>query len=374
MNSTTFDRSLLGTVFAKPERSHTDSSDVPVSYALRATVGLWCFVLLIFLPVIISRHGSDGWFSILLDSSTVIISMGIGMALFAVFRETVDWRPAARIAAWAAGIFAASLMQLAFDYLFTVWMAISLEASWAGMAQNLARFWGSWFNYLAVFSVNLGLFQIALGRRRVAAQERQLAEMRASAQQAEIAALRVQVNPHFLFNTLNAISSLIIARRNEAAEEAVDRLSAFLRSTADIGANESITIDEELSLVEQYMDIERIRFADRLQLDIDCSRAAGAREIPALLLMPVIAGMTERAVAATREPVTVAIAAEQRHNRLIVDIATVGPNLAIPVDLGPDHDFDAVATRLRVWYGNDAAISRQGTAGGMAVNISIAVR
>jgi len=373
MNSITFDRSLLGTVFAKPNRSHADA-EVPTSYALRATIGLWCFVLLMFLPVIITRHGAGEWFSIILDSSTVVVSMGIGMVLFAVFRETIDWRPGARLIAWGLGILGASLTQLAFDYLFTSWMASSLDASWADLARNISRFWGSWFNYLAVFSVNLGLFQITLGRRRVAAQERQLAEMRASAQQAEIAALRVQVNPHFLFNTLNAISSLIIARRNEAAEEAVDRLSAFLRSTADIGANAAITVDEELSLVGQYMDIERIRFGDRLVLEIACSRAAGAREIPALLLMPIVATMAERAVALSRDPVTVTIVADIRHNRLDIDIATASNSLTAPLDAGPDHDFDAIATRLHVWYGGGATISRHVTERGVEANITITIK
>ena len=135
-------------------------------------------------------------------------------------------------------------------------------------------------NYILVFGVNMILFHVNYARRAAIQQERQLAEAEVAAQQAQLAALRYQLNPHFLFNALNSISALIVTRRNEDAEQMTKKLSSFLRASLNADPSELIPLDEELALTEEYLDIESVRFGDRLGIacrlqrrGLPCARA-----------------------------------------------------------------------------------------------------
>ena len=126
-------------------------------------------------------------------------------------------------------------------------------------------------NYILVFGVNMILFHVNYARRAAIQQERQLAEADLAAQQAQLAALRYQLNPHFLFNALNSISALIVTRRNKDAEAMTDKLSGFLRTSLNADPAELIPLDEELALTEEYLDIESVRFGERLNVEVDCA-------------------------------------------------------------------------------------------------------
>jgi sensor histidine kinase YesM len=122
-----------------------------------------------------------------------------------------------------------------------------------------------------VFGVNMALFQVSFARRAALKQELQLSQALANAQQAQLAALRYQLNPHFLFNALNSISALIVTKRNEDAERMTDKLSSFLRSSLNADPGELVPLEEELALTEEYLDIESVRFGERLERRVDCA-------------------------------------------------------------------------------------------------------
>jgi two-component sensor histidine kinase len=173
------------------------------------------------------------------------------------------------------------------------------------------------------FYFGLGTFFVGMssaGRLREA--ERRAAEFERLAQSAQLRALRYQVNPHFLFNTLNSLSSLIMARRPEEAEAMILSLSAFFRSTLAIDPTEDVTLAEEIALQRLYLDIEQTRFPERLAVKVIVPADLERARVPALLLQPVVENAIKYGVARARERVTLVIGAERvgaDRLRLMVD-------------------------------------------------------
>ena len=119
----------------------------------------------------------------------------------------------------------------------------------------------------------------------------------AMAHEAQLKMLRYQLNPHFLFNTLNAISTLILDRNNELANVMVTRLSRFLRYTLDNDPMQKSTMSQELKSMDLYLEIEKVRFQDRLRVDFDIGEKASRALVPSLITQPIIENAIKYAVA-----------------------------------------------------------------------------
>jgi len=155
--------------------------------------------------------------------------------------------------------------------------------------------------------------------------ERRAAEAESAAQAAQVRALRYQVNPHFLFNTLNSLSSLIIAGRGEEAESMVLKLSTFFRSSLTLDATADISLAEEIGLQRLYLDIEKVRFPRRLKAEFDIPAELETARLPALLLQPIVENAIKHAVSTTRDTVTLHIAArEAGPGRFTIEISNRG--------------------------------------------------
>ncbi|WP_420006769.1 sensor histidine kinase [Arenibacterium sp. LLYu02] len=129
--------------------------------------------------------------------------------------------------------------------------------------------------------------------------ERHLARLQQQATSAQLRALRYQVNPHFLFNTLNAISGLIEEGQEQPANEMVLRLAAFLRTTLSLDPLKDLTLEEELTLQMVYLGIEQTRFSDRLTVRSDIDPQTREARVPALVLQPLIENALKHGVAKT---------------------------------------------------------------------------
>ena len=155
--------------------------------------------------------------------------------------------------------------------------------------------------------------------------ERRAAEAESAAQSAQVRALRYQVNPHFLFNTLNSLSSLIIAGRGEEAESMVLKLSTFFRSSLTLDATADISLAEEIALQRLYLDIEKVRFPRRLKAEIDIPAELETARLPALLLQPIVENAIKHAVSPTRDTVTLRIVArEAGPGRFTIEVTNTG--------------------------------------------------
>ncbi|HEX6660302.1 MAG TPA: histidine kinase [Sphingomicrobium sp.] len=141
--------------------------------------------------------------------------------------------------------------------------------------------------------------------------ERRATEAESAARAAQVRALRYQVNPHFLFNTLNSLSSLIIAGRAEEAESMVLKLSNFFRSSLTLDATADISLAEEIALQRLYLDIEKVRFPRRLKAEFDIPEELENARLPALLLQPIVENAIKHAVSQTRDKVVLTIAARE---------------------------------------------------------------
>jgi hypothetical protein len=147
-------------------------------------------------------------------------------------------------------------------------------------------------------------------------QERRMAAMRELAQEARIAALRYQVNPHFLFNALNSASALVLEGRNREAEAMLLNLSAFLRSTLDADADGTISLSEEIALQRSYLRIEEARFEDRMKVIVDVPEELGLASVPALILQPLVENSVRHGVDRSETTTTIRIAATREGERL----------------------------------------------------------
>jgi hypothetical protein len=330
--------------------------------AVVITIALWSFTLIIYLPIIIGRYSGMGLMSILLDSWTILVSMLFAMPLFALFRVVHGWRRGAQLVTMIAAVFVTAILQSAFDLLYTGFVAHNLEARWLTLPQDLRHSYGAAFNYFMVFSVNCALFQLAAGRRRAIRHERELAHLRASAKQAEIDALRLKFNPHFLFNTLNAISAMVVTSRNAEAEQVIETLSSFLRASIENDPDALAPLEEQLQLVDHYLQLEEMRFGDRLAVVFDYPDDVGSVIVPSLLIQPLVEAAIRDGVEPSATPVRIRISASRKADQIEVSVSDDAPR---------EHTRDAalavdkVRGRLGALYGAAASVIVTAGAGGV---------
>ena len=214
--------------------------------------------------------------------------------------------------------------------------------------------------------------QRALQRER----ERALA-LEALAQSARLEALRYQLNPHFLFNSLNAISTLVLDDQKERAATMIARLGELLRRTLDRPGTDDATLGEELDLARRYLHVEQVRFGDRLRLDVAVDEKALRARVPALLLQPLIENALKHAIAPRESGGSVWINATRANGRLTILVEDDGPGM--PPDVRTNGNGVGLANtreRLAQTYGGDHvfALEPATAGGGLRVRIEITAR
>ncbi|MET0338842.1 MAG: histidine kinase [Caulobacter sp.] len=187
--------------------------------------------------------------------------------------------------------------------------------------------------------------------RDVLARERQLAEAQRLAQEAQLLALRYQINPHFLFNTLNAVSTLVLDRRNQAAEAMLLRLAAFFRLTLTLDPRQAITLAREIELQRTYLAIEQVRFTDQLEVAIDLPPDLEAALVPALLLQPLVENAVKHTLGGEGAHILIAASADDRV--LSLEVVNTVQRWQEP---GTGTGLRNVAERLAAEYGDAAAL------------------
>ncbi|HXQ30759.1 MAG TPA: histidine kinase [Steroidobacteraceae bacterium] len=193
----------------------------------------------------------------------------------------------------------------------------------------------------------------------------------ALAQEAQIKMLRYQLNPHFLFNTLNAISTLILDRDNDTANEAITRLSAFLRHTLDQDPMKKVTLKQELEALDLYLGIEKLRFGPRLRLHRDVDAEALGALVPSLLLQPLAENALKHAIAPFEAGGTLRIGARLVDQRLLLQVTDDGPGVAegAAISGGRGVGLRNTRDRLSVLYGDRARFASHNARPGLRIDI-----
>jgi hypothetical protein len=179
----------------------------------------------------------------------------------------------------------------------------------------------TWYFFFAAWSA---IYVALSSAAQLRLAERRASEYQRAAQSAQLRALRYQVNPHFLFNTLNSLSSLIMARREEEAELMIMNLSNFFRASLATDPAADVSLSEEIALQRLYLDIEKARFPNRLQVEVDIPERLQSARVPALLLQPVVENAIKYGVARAKDVVVLTIRAQQEGARLQLVVENSG--------------------------------------------------
>ncbi|MEO8063703.1 MAG: histidine kinase [Pseudomonadota bacterium] len=181
-------------------------------------------------------------------------------------------------------------------------------------------------------------------------QEQREATLRAGtlAQEAQLKMLRYQLNPHFLFNTLNAISTLILDNENRTANQTVVRLSEFLRYTLDQDPMKKVTLRQEIEAMNLYLTTEKLRFGDRLKLEYAIEDPALDALVPSLLLQPLIENAVKYAVSPSEKGGAIRIEGRARGSMLELAVADDGPGLSANASPGSGRGVGLRNTRERL--------------------------
>ena len=186
--------------------------------------------------------------------------------------------------------------------------------------------------------------------------KRRAVEAESAARAAQVRALRYQINPHFLFNTLNSLSSLVMSGRPDEAESMILKLSTFFRTGLSLDPSADVTLSEEIALQQLYLDIEKVRFPRRLKADIDIPEELTNARVPPLILQPLVENAIKYGVSGTREKVTLSIrAAEAGPGRFTIEIVnssgTAAPKRSNSKPEGTGVGIANVCQRLEARFG-----------------------
>ncbi len=204
------------------------------------------------------------------------------------------------------------------------------------------------------------------------AAERREGEHRRAAKAAELRSLRYQVNPHFLFNTLNSLSALVLTGKVDAAEKMIHTISTFYRRSLAGDPTVDIPLDEEIRSQRLYLEIEGVRFPDRLRIAYDIPEALEQACVPGMILQPLVENSVKYGVAPVARPVTITLAAREEHGRLVLTVADDGPGT--PADAsgaGCGIGLQNVRGRLAARFGSDASVVSGSTGSGYATIIRL---
>ena len=196
----------------------------------------------------------------------------------------------------------------------------------------------------------------------------------------QLAQLKAQLQPHFLFNTLNSLSALVMSGRADRAEEMLMALSTFFRTSLSLDPSADVTLAQEIDLQRLYLDIEKIRFPERLRFEIDVPDDLAGVTVPALILQPLVENAIKYGVSATRDPVLLTIVAQRLDGgRAQIDVtnrlAEAGPTkpAASPAHEGTGVGLANVCNRLEAHYGDRADCRFGPIPGGYKVSIAFPI-
>jgi two-component system LytT family sensor kinase len=206
-----------------------------------------------------------------------------------------------------------------------------------------------------------------LDRERSSAQlELRATQLESQLAQAKLSALKMQLHPHFLFNTLNAIVVLVRQHRVDEADEMLTNLSELLRQTLAGWETQEVPLRREVELINLYLDIQRVRFQDRLTVETNISPATLNALVPSLLLQPLVENAVRHGVSKTSAPVRIELKSCLRDSTLELQISDNGPGIS-EQGSGSGVGLSNTRARLQQLYGEWQSLHLDGLAGGGTV-------
>lgn len=320
----------------------------------------------------------------LFEASQAVLIMRFGegrrhawLPLFAT--ELATWLPWALATPWIISLArrypiarSTTLRTLAAHLTAFVTISVVTEV-WSATLQVLFNPWGNrrWPTFWDTWSITL-LYQILIfviayaliltitylvdSRENVARQMTETARLNEELSKAQLAALRRQMEPHFMFNTLNSIAGLVRDRRNDAAVSMIVGLSEFLRRATAQSHRSQVTLAEEVEYLQRYVDIQQVRFGERLRVSVDIAADLLNTQVPNLLLQPLVENAIKHGIAKRAAGGSVRVAGALKDGSLCLSVYNDGPAFS------KDWQTNGVGltnlrTRLQILHGDEAEIA-----------------
>lgn len=355
--------------------------------ALNSILGFWFFYMVIAtLRAVIMEFDAQG--EMLVRRIIVTIAGIVITWLLYLLIRRADHRslPVRFAVAFSAAIPCAIAMAAANHYMFNIYDPHGLFDEMTTSKMEEYREKGVALKLGAEFALNIYYFLTAWASLYIALSyagemrrvERRAVRLEQAARQAELRSLRYQVNPHFLFNTLNSLSSLVLTRRNDEAEAMIMSLSNFYRTSLTGDPLDDVPLSEEVQLQKLYLDIEAVRFPERLKSVIDIPSALMDCCVPGLILQPLVENAIKYGVSRATRPVTITIRAREEDGMLHLSVCDDGDVLPGDGGAGPLRGngigLNNVRERLAARFGAQGSIAWQAPAqGGFIVRLAMPI-
>lgn len=303
---------------------------------------------------------------------STVTGYSVTLLIAVVFRYLMKQRP---ILTWGISI-------------LTVLLAAGLVAfidTWVFSTQNrgsetagVQLFLGAFYLAITLIGAWSALYYAINFYLTIEEQADQLSRLENQASSAQLAMLRYQLNPHFLFNTLNSISTLVLLKQTDRANAMLSRLSSFLRYTLINEPTAQVTIEQEIETLKLYLEIEKMRFEDRLRPVFTIDPAVAHARLPSLLLQPLVENAIKYAVTPKEEGAEIAVSAQPAGENVRIIVSDSGPGLNdgamkphIPMSEGTGVGLPNIRDRLIQAFGERQSFETRSTPSGFSVIIEI---
>jgi len=234
------------------------------------------------------------------------------------------------------------------------------------------KFYNGLLAWLILYSTILLVSYLIESRARFARQQTQAARLNEQLVKAQLSALRRQIEPHFLYNTLNAIAGLIREKRNDDAVKMIVELGDFMRRVLDDSNLQQVPLREELEFARKYLDIQKVRFVERLQCSVDVPTELLPAQVPTLILQPIVENAIKHGISQRAQGGIIRILASRSNGRLTLSVYNDGPSLPANGRIHSGIGIANMRTRLQSLYGDafELNMHNQGP-GGVEVSVSV---
>jgi two-component system sensor histidine kinase AlgZ len=254
------------------------------------------------------------------------------------------------------------------------WVQLIDSLKFAPSISSLYEPWiaGIFSTLVLIFLLVASMHYVIIGFERSNESERQTFELRLLAQDAELRALRAQIDPHFLFNSLNSISALTTNDPDKARTMTL-MLADFFRKSLELGSRNHIPLNDELALISEFLTIEQVRFGSRLKVEQDIKEECQKVMVPPLILQPLVENAVRHGIAHLVEGGTIQLHCERRGDRIVIQIQN-------PIDLdrprrkGSGLGLKNVRSRLNTLYDNEARVDVEETNEYFQIKLSFPIR
>ena len=283
-----------------------------------------------------------------------------------------QWKP---LRTWLIHVAACLSIGIVYS-LWTAWLQLLLQP-WGYAKAGFGKiafsvFYGEFHLFLILYAAILAISYTLESSRRLAQRETEAAQLNEQLSRAQLDALRRQLEPHFFFNTLNAIAGLVREARNDDAVNMIAGLSDLLRRVLDTSDLQEVSLGEEMEFLETYLDIQKTRFGDRLEVSVNVPREFVSARLPSLILQPMVENAIEHGISTRSAGGAIRISAVRNNGLLTLSVYNDGPRIAPNWEqLRAGVGISNVRARLQNLYGAECGFDIRNREHGVEVLLSV---